>query len=334
MDVLEKRKIENLISLLEDNYTVTRLYADYLSLHPTAIKAEYVDGLSEGGLDKESCIVALLCEIFGIDMSRSQRERVLVREYLYKSVRILDSKRYTGNKYYQNIHIPDVKDGRWELKWQTYPAYRAFIAGDMIIKDNLREIPPLGFFAEDFSFPAVLEDGNEWMTLTPVDLDTSEEAIAKARGRVLTLGLGLGYFTYMASEKHEVESVTVVELSEDVIRLFNTYLLPQFPNAHKIKIIKGDAIAYAEEQMAKEGYDFVFADTWRDASDGEPMYRRLKACEERCPCTEFCYWIENFLISRVRAITFGEMLDRATEEKPYGVESYAELWQGLTEFKY
>ena len=71
----------------------------------------------------------------------------------------------------------------------------------MVLYPDLTEYATLGFFEEEFFFPAVLEDGNEWVTLTPVDLDTCEEAIRKARGKVITFGLGLGYYAYMCSEK-------------------------------------------------------------------------------------------------------------------------------------
>ena len=312
--------IGNLVEKYNQSYTVTRLYASLLNECPDAIKAEWVEELVDSGLTREGALVALLCEIFGIDMERSAQDRVLVREYLYPSVRVLDPKRYTENKYYRNIKIPSVRDGNWELKWEKYPAYRAFIAGDMILKEDMREIPPLGFFPEEFSFPAVLEGGNEWMTLTPVDLDTCEEAIDRARGRVLTLGLGLGYFTYMASEKEEVESVTVVEISEDVIRLFNTYILPQFPHGNKVRLICTDALKFAEDGMDGEKFDFVFADTWRDASDGEPMYERLKRCEGRYPDTEFSYWIENFLISRKRALIYEELTEEMESGKRISLE--------------
>ena len=40
---------------------------------------------------------------------------------------------------------------------------------------------------------------------------------------------------YMVSEKENVETVTVVDTNEDVIRLFKKYILPQFKNAHKVK---------------------------------------------------------------------------------------------------
>jgi D-mannonate dehydratase len=84
----------------------------------------------------------------------------------------------------------------------------------------------------------------------------------------------------MASEKKDVESVTVVELSADVIRLFEKYILPQMPNGHKIKIVNADAFEYAEKIMPNEHFDIAFVDTWRDASDGAPMYEMMKALLE------------------------------------------------------
>jgi hypothetical protein len=171
----------------------------------------------------------------------------------------------------------------------------------MIIENDFKEIPPLGFFPDGFRFPAILENGNEWMTLTPVDLDTCEEAIAAAHGKVVTFGLGLGYYAYMAAQKNEVDSVTVVELSNDVIKLFQTHILPQIPNRHKIKIVNSDAFEYAEKVMPNENFDLAFVDTWRDAGDGAPMYKKMKALEKHSPNTKFLYWVEGFLRSRIRA---------------------------------
>ena len=79
------------------------------------------------------------------------------------------------------------------------------------------------------------------------------------------------------------------------------HILPQFPHADKVKIIESDAFEYAEHVMPTEGYDLAFVDTWRDASDGAPMYEKMKALEHLSPTTEFSYWIENFLRSRIRA---------------------------------
>ena len=114
----------------------------------------------------------------------------------------------------------------------------------------------------------------------------------------------------MTSEKEEVESITVVEKSEDVIALFKEYILPQFSHPEKVRIVNADAFEYAERIMPAERFDIAFVDTWRDASDGAPMYERMKPLECLSPDTEFLYWIENFLISRLRALCFAEIEER------------------------
>jgi hypothetical protein len=197
-----------------------------------------------------------------------------------------------------------------------------------VTDEDFREYPPLGFFTEEFHFPAVLEGGNEWMTLTPVDLDTCDEAIEAARGKVVTFGLGLGYYAFMVSEKAEVESITVIEKSPDVIRLFERYILPYFKHPKKVKIINADAFEYAEKIMPKEGFDLAFVDTWRDAGDGAPMYGRMKKLEHLSHNTKFMYWIEGFLKSRVRAERFEEIKDAMERGRDF---SYGEVCDLLNE---
>ena len=167
------------------------------------------------------------------------------------------------------------------------------------------------------------------MTLTPVDLDTSDDAIERAHGNVVTFGLGLGYYAYMVSEKPSVESITVVEKSEDVIRLFKKHILPQFPHREKVKIVHRDAFEYAAESCPICNYDVAFVDTWRDASDGAPMYRRMKALECLSPNTEFIYWIENFLISRIRAEKYARLIDLIDNDTEDAPKSYQEFEDAL-----
>ena len=224
--------------------------------------AEFSDGGILLGKDIGFLQLGFQFLIQGVKLELELLAKLLLDVYLTPSVRILDKERYTSNPYYQNIKLDNVKNGNWEIKKEKYPAYRAVIAHDMMFFPFYREVPPLGFFTEDFEFPAVLEDSNEWMTLTPVDLDTCEDAIREARGKVVTFGLGLGYYAYMVSEKEDVESLTIVEISDKVIELFETYILPQFPHKEKIRIVKSDAFLYAEKVMPKENFDLAFVDTW------------------------------------------------------------------------
>ena len=306
----DKIKLERMIATFRRNFSVTRIYAQYLQDCPEIIKPEMIAALTEDDdISIEEAIVALLSEIFGLEFDNDEDRRIIV-DYLTPSIRLLNKTKYENDPYYKNIHLDNLTDGDWEIRWEEYKPYQAVICHDMIIEDDFKEIPPLGFFPDGFKFPAILENGNEWMTLTPVDLDTCEEAIEAAHGRVVTFGLGLGYYAYMASEKENVESVTVVELGEQVIRLFKTHILPQMPNKHKINIIKSDAFEYAEKVMPDEHFDIAFVDTWRDASDGAPMYERMKPLEALSPETEFLYWVEGFLRSRIRAEKIYDIIEK------------------------
>ena len=58
-----------------------------------------------------------------------------------------------------------------------------------------------------------------------------------------------------------------------------------------------------------KNFDLAFVDTWRDASDGAPMYKKMKSLEKCSPNTKFMYWVEGFLRSRIRAEKFYEIID-------------------------
>ena len=327
MTPANREKIELLRETFRLNYKITHLYATYLEHCPELITKEMIDMICEDGeITKEQALVGLLCEAFAIDVDNGATDKRLIRDYLTPSVRLLDKKKYINNPYYQNIKLDNVKNGTWEIKKEKYPPYRAVIAADMMLLPYYREVPPLGFFEEEFEFPAVLEDSNEWMTLTPVDLDTCEEAIKEARGKVVTFGLGLGYYAYMVSQKEEVESLTIVEISDKVIELFEKYILPQFPHKEKIRIVKSDAFLFAETVMPNENFDLAFVDTWRDASDGAPMYMRMKRLEKLSKNTKFLYWIENFLLSRLRSLKYESLCKRVDSGENI---SYREFCQEL-----
>ncbi len=333
MDIKDKEKLKRLRHTFNLNYRLTRLYAQYIELYPELITEEMIKELTAGtDITEKEAITALLSEVFSLDDSAGGDDRRIIRDYLAKSVTVLDTEKYENNPYCKNIKIEDLKSGDWEFKWESYKPYRAVIVGDMKSAPDYTEFPPLGFFRREFRFPAVLEGGNEWMTLTPVDLDTSDEAIEAAYGRVVTFGLGLGYYTYMVSEKPEVSEIYVVEKSEKVIELFKKHILPQFPKREKVHIVNSDAFLYAEKEMPKMNFDLAFVDTWRDASDGAPMYKKMKPFEKLSPNTKFLYWIEGFLVSRLRSLRFEELWDRYEGGMENAPESYSEFIAELEKF--
>ncbi|MDR7080717.1 hypothetical protein J2Y03_005808 [Neobacillus niacini] len=279
-----------------DNYKVFALLSNYLNHAPDFITKEEIDEIVTSGVSYEYAFVVILAAAFGLEIVDNDEDKDLFNQYIKKMIHQLDANDYYDNPYYKNIKIPTIKIGKSELKYEKYKPFEGFVCNDIIQTKEGRQIPQIGFFDKEFIFPAVLENDRIWMTITPNEIETMKDAVDGAFGNVLTFGLGLGYYAYMVSEKENVESVTIVDMNEDVIQLFKKYVLPQFKNAHKIKIIKADAFEYAQKHMSNGKYDFVFTDLWHDVSDGIDMYLKMKKVEEQHPNTVFSYWIEKSIL--------------------------------------
>lgn len=290
----DKRTVTDQINA--ENYRVFALLSRYLNDAPDSITKEEIENIMQFGVSAEYAFAAILAAQSGMDIADDETDKTLFNHYFTKMIHRLDTNVYTQNPYYRHIKIPTIKAGSSELKYESYKPYEGFVCNDIVRTKAGRQIPQIGFFDKEFSFPAVLENGRIWMTITPNEIETMKEAVDEASGHVLTYGLGLGYYAYMVSLKQNVDSVTVVDMNEDVISLFRTYILPQFKHADKIKIIKADAFDYAEKEMPKGNYDFVFTDLWHDVSDGLGMYLKMKKYEKNCPDTIFRYWIEQSIL--------------------------------------
>ena len=295
---------------MDQNDIVTQALAQYLNNTPRLLTTDMVESFAkECELTVDDAFRILFCAACGLDTAENRAHRILEREYFVRGLHALETTDFTNDPYYKAIKITPQKKGRWELRESFYEPFEPFVCGHPTITANFREIFQLGYFKERFSFPAVLEDGIEWMTITPNEIATMQKPICEAHGNVLTLGLGLGYFAFMASEKKEVSSVTVIEKDTSVIELFREYILPQFPNANKIKIINDDAFSFLESSAKDGQHDYLFADLWHDQSDGLPLYLRLRKFEKAFPHTAFSYWIEPTILTSLRHMVFDKITD-------------------------
>lgn len=233
----------------------------------------------------------LVAPLLGLKADAVGEHKELLHRYLIPMLHESDPTPYLTDPYLEAVPFREKKLGAWELGQKRIAAMELFPEGEPVRKADGRLIPQLGFFTGPYGCPAVYENGREWMTLLPNEIVTQQAAIEAAHGRVLTYGLGLGYYACRAAMKREVTSVTVAELSKDVIRLFTAELLPGFAERDKLRFIETDALSYAAS-LTPGQYDFVFADIWHDAGDGMPLYLALKEQEQRAPGTRFAYWIE------------------------------------------
>ncbi len=284
------------MSVKTDNNTIFQKMSVYLNYEPRFVTPDMMRELTEDcGLSATDAYGMLLAAAIGLRIGDSAEDRALYERYFPTMLRPLDPTTFASNPYLTTIHLPDTKCRDWEFRREEYAPFEAFACDDPVTLFDGRVIPQIGFFESTFSFPAVLENGREWMTVTPNEITTMIAPIAAARGKVLTYGLGLAYFAFMAARKEEVSHVTVVERDPDVIRLYREVIAPQIPFADKITVIEDDAFRFAEKKMVNGNYDMVFADIWHDPSDGVEAYQRLKACERFLPSADYHYWIEKTL---------------------------------------
>ena len=274
------------------NGRIVSLVSMFLNFTPRAITKAILDEVSvECALSRDRAYAECMAAALDVGSDRSERE--FIGRYFVPMVRELDPAVFESDPYYRSIRIPEGKRGNWEFRSMELVPCEAFVCNDFLVTGDGRLIPQLGFFGRTYRYPAVLENGREWMTLMPNETVTTLPAVEKAHGKVLTYGLGLGYFVFHAVCKEDVSSVTVVEKSPDVIALFREFLLPQFPHPEKIRIVCEDAFSYAVNTAPSEKYDFVFADIWHDVGDGRELYLRFKELEPLSPKTEYTYWLED-----------------------------------------
>ena len=263
----------------------------YLTYSDTLVDKDGIGAVMACGVSEEEAFAILLAEGMGVD---TVAERNFFNSYFIPSIKKLDLKDFYDDPYYRTVKFENRKIDDVELKNLSYAAYQGFVRDDFLYFDDERVVAQIGFFDGEYRYPAVLKGGVEWMTLLPNEINSQKKYIGEAFGNVLCYGLGLGYYAFMTALKKEVASVTVVDIDEAVIGLFESVILPQFPAAvrEKIKIICADAFEFAKNLSDGE-FDYIYADIWRDCGDGAPLYKKFKELERFSPSSKFGYWIED-----------------------------------------
>lgn len=97
------------------------------------------------------------------------------------------------------------------------------------------------------------------MSNTPAEINDHREIFELAEGHVLINGLGLGMAAEVIASKPEVKSVTVVEISPEVIQLVGKSM------PKKVHVILGDAFA-PRFPPGMTAFDFAWHDIWTHLS--------------------------------------------------------------------
>ena len=294
---LPKEDTEKLYKLLEtkqDNMSISDLLNN-LCFSFESYPEIYEEGIDNKKINERS--KDLIYDLFELDKNNEDNTSV-INSYLEDSFVHVDLKEFNDNPYKKAVKIKETLQNSYKLHYLTYEPYSFFPLKDIEVDEEnyYKEKTKIGISNEPYSFLTLSKNKNIWMCITPNEINTMKDAIKKAKGNVITFGLGLGYYAYMVSLKQEVASITIVDRDEEIINLFKKNILPYFEHKEKVKIIKEDAIKYIKETKLAN-YDYAFFDLWHNPEDGLPLYQEIKRLEIT-PSQD--YWIEESLICMYR----------------------------------
>lgn len=225
----------------------------------------------------------------GMDLWRRTDEAY--RKKLFSLARRFQPLDFLSDPYRKAIPPSQKRIGAFLLTEAKYEKGEFFQYDMPTLRDEI-VVPRIGFFSECFSFPAVYEGVIPWVSICPSEVYSMTPDVEPAHGRVLVLGLGLGYYPFHAAQKKDVEQITVIERSPEILQLFREEILPHFPHKEKIRLVQADAFSYLNE-VENGAFDFCYADIWEGWEDGAVCYDRILPHEKRLFDCEFRYWIRD-----------------------------------------
>lgn len=141
--------------------------------------------------------------------------------------------------------------------------------GDVVVRQvvprgNLDDYLNKNWRISSLSVPAIWIDGELWMSLTYMEIQSAYVALALAEGVVGTAGLGLGYWPLRAASSEEVDQVHVYEIDPRVIQFF-VETFKKRPEMEKIVIHEGDVRKLARYDQKAKGprFDLFFMDVYK-----------------------------------------------------------------------
>jgi len=121
-----------------------------------------------------------------------------------------------------------------------------------VVPDYLNKFFDIG----GYQVPLFQIDGQTWMSLTRMELQSQHMAIQFAQDKVATLGLGMGHFVLRAMGNDDVDTVTVFEQDQRVVNLFQRF--KDRPGFDKVTFVVGDARKLCQGHE----FNYVYADIY------------------------------------------------------------------------
>ena len=227
------------------------------------------------------------------------------------SFRVFTKEELLSNPYFNAVNGKEINTICEDISLQWCEPLIGFIVSNPKKEDGV--IPMFDcVFTNVRKKELVLSDRQSvWMSVSPNEIITMQEPIKNAFGNVLILGLGIGYFPYMISQKDNIKSITIVENNPNVIKIFKEVLQPIL-NIPNLRIVENDAVEFLT--FVDDGeYDYCFVDIWRHSGDILNYYR-CKEVGNAFKRTVIDYWIEDSFIQILKGTFYIALAQAAFDE--------------------
>lgn len=145
-----------------------------------------------------------------------------------------------------DLDLKEAQCGDWKIEKFT-------VSDNQAKYHNLYEVTHHGRFIESGTYWKLLHRREVVMSNTPAEIRDHIGFIFRAKGNVLIAGLGLGMVLKALLEKDDVTHITIVEKSEDVIKLVSPFYKDE-----RVTIVHEDIFNYKPREI----FDYGWFDIW------------------------------------------------------------------------
>ena len=165
------------------------------------------------------------------------------------------------------VDVPEGEKGDWKIsRFEVDEAGASFHNLRCSISGSRRTI-------ETGIYTKLTRKGCLVMSDTPAEKQDHCYFLYKAKGDILINGLGLGWVVEVLLKMSQVTSITVIEISSDLIELVSNHYYSKDIN-DKLIIINADALTWKPPKNKR--YDVVWNDIWDDiCSDNLENMKKL-----------------------------------------------------------
>lgn len=306
---------ETLISKFIETKNLNILIANIYNTYLNECRQNIDEFIVSRNSDKNNAIYYAWLEALEIDKDDFEFSQ-LSKQYHLNEIKELSADDFNGDPFLRNIKKDIKSTSKWNVSLKQYAPYECFLYDSLEVKETsfYKEISKLGYFKCSFTYIEATNKFGNIISINPYEITILNNELKILNGKILAVGLGLGYFSYLASLKADINEISILEEDDSLIELFNENVSPFICNT-KITIINDSLTNKLNDDLNK--YDFIYITLPSDINKALKKYIEYKKIELSFKKVKFIYHNEVEILALIRRyiiILFEENLEGFTKK--------------------